>query len=168
VSFIFNQIVEKQATDILSLYYKVMMVVGELTSQVCGLIAYSVNDIKRCSYLIVRTGKRVSKPKCRFFPVLSRSRSSHGRKTWRKYWGHNSVSGSIITRKPCCRKETARCRTCSWFKVRRRHYYKFKSSQASKARLQSSKHTGTKQNLTQKLRFKIILKSRVLESVERR
>jgi len=27
--------------------------------------------------------------------------------------------------------------------------YKFKSSQASKARLQSSKHTGTKQNLTQ-------------------
>jgi len=25
-------------------------------------------------------------------------------------------------------------------------YYKFKSSQASKARLQSSKHTGTKQN----------------------
>ena len=28
-------------------------------------------------------------------------------------------------------------------------YYKFKSSQASKARLQSSKHTGAKQNLTQ-------------------
>jgi len=28
-------------------------------------------------------------------------------------------------------------------------HYKFKSSQASKARLQSSKHTGTKQNLTQ-------------------
>jgi len=27
--------------------------------------------------------------------------------------------------------------------------YKFKSSQASKARLQSSKHTGAKQNLTQ-------------------
>ena len=29
-------------------------------------------------------------------------------------------------------------------------HYKFKSSQASKARLQSSKHTGAKQNLTQK------------------
>ena len=29
-------------------------------------------------------------------------------------------------------------------------YYKFKSSQASKARLQSSNHTGEKQNLTQK------------------
>jgi len=28
-------------------------------------------------------------------------------------------------------------------------HYKFKSSQASKARLQSSKHSGTKQNLTQ-------------------
>ena len=28
-------------------------------------------------------------------------------------------------------------------------HYKFKSSQASKAILQSSKHTGTKQNLTQ-------------------
>jgi len=28
-------------------------------------------------------------------------------------------------------------------------HYKFKSSQVSKARLQSSKHTGTKQNLTQ-------------------
>ena len=28
-------------------------------------------------------------------------------------------------------------------------HYKFKSSQASKARLQSSKHTGTTQNLTQ-------------------
>ena len=28
-------------------------------------------------------------------------------------------------------------------------HYKFNSSQASKARLQSSKHTGTKQNLTQ-------------------
>jgi len=34
-------------------------------------------------------------------------------------------------------------------------YYKFKSSQASKARLQSSKHTGTKQNLT-KWPFKVI------------
>jgi len=30
-------------------------------------------------------------------------------------------------------------------------HYKFKSSQASKTRLQSSKHTGAKQNLTEKL-----------------
>jgi len=37
-------------------------------------------------------------------------------------------------------------------------YYKFKSSQASKARLQRSKHTGAKQNLT----------PHVLESVKRR
>jgi len=32
-------------------------------------------------------------------------------------------------------------------------HYKFKSSQASKARLQSSKRTGAKQNLTQKWPF---------------
>jgi len=42
--------------------------------------------------------------------------------------------------------------------------YKFKSSQASKARLQSSKRTGAKQNLTQNGHSR----SRVLESVERR
>jgi len=38
-------------------------------------------------------------------------------------------------------------------------HYKFKSRQASKARLQSSKHTDAKQNLTQKLAkwpFKVI------------
>ena len=53
------------------------------------------------------------------------------------------------TRKPCCRKETARCRSCS-FRFRRQHSlpYNFKS-QASKARLHSSKHSGTKQNLRQ-------------------
>jgi len=41
--------------------------------------------------------------------------------------------------------------------------YKFKSSQALKARLQSSKRTGTKQNLMQSGHST----SRVLESVER-
>jgi len=46
-------------------------------------------------------------------------------------------------------------------------HYKFKSSQASEARLQSSKHTGTKQNLRQNA-IQIHSKSRVLESVERR
>jgi len=37
-------------------------------------------------------------------------------------------------------------------------HYKFKSSQASKARLYSSKHTGTKQNLRQNVdsKFKVI------------
>jgi len=36
------------------------------------------------------------------------------------------------TRKPSCRKETARCRSCTYrFKVR--HAYKFNSGQASKA-----------------------------------
>ena len=43
-------------------------------------------------------------------------------------------------------------------------HYKLKSSQASKARLQSSKHTGVKQNLTQNGHSR----SRVLESVVRR
>jgi len=40
-------------------------------------------------------------------------------------------------------------------------HYKFKSSQASKARLQSSKRTGAKQNLTQNGHSR----SRVFESV---
>ena len=58
---------------------------------------------------------------------------------------------SLQTRKPCCRKETARCRSCS-FRLKFAddiHYKLFKSSPASKAKLQSSKHTGAKQNLTQ-------------------
>jgi len=42
-------------------------------------------------------------------------------------------------------------------------HYKFQSSQASKARLQSSKRTGAKQNLTENGH-----RSRVLDSVERR
>ena len=57
--------------------------------------------------------------------------------------------------------------SCSFqFKVRLRHslqVYIYKSSQASKARLQSSKHSGAKQNLTQNGHSR----SRVLESVER-
>jgi len=43
-------------------------------------------------------------------------------------------------------------------------HYKFKTSQASKARLQSSKHTGTKRNL-RKMAIQGHSKSRVLESV---
>jgi len=43
-------------------------------------------------------------------------------------------------------------------------HYKFKSSQASKAKFQSSKRMGAKQNLTQNGHSR----SRVLESVERR
>ena len=49
-------------------------------------------------------------------------------------------------------------------------HYKIESSQASKSRLQSSKHTGTKQNLTQNgdsRSFKVTCYG-VLESVERR
>jgi len=45
--------------------------------------------------------------------------------------------------------------------------YKFKRSQASKARLQSSKHIGAKQNLAQN-GHSSQSRSRVLESVERR
>jgi len=48
-------------------------------------------------------------------------------------------------------------------------HYKFKSSQASKTRLHSSKHSGAKHNLTQnKMAIQGHSKSRVLESVERR
>ena len=43
-------------------------------------------------------------------------------------------------------------------------HYKFESSQASKARLHSSKRTGAKQNLTQNGNSK----SRIMDSVERR
>jgi len=48
-------------------------------------------------------------------------------------------------------------------------HYTFKSSQASKARIQSSKHTATKPNLTQKVTqyHQGHPRSRVLESVER-
>ena len=57
------------------------------------------------------------------------------------------------TRKPCCRKETARCSSYSFrLKLAANIHYKFKSSQASKAMLQSSKHSGAKvakPNLTQ-------------------
>ena len=48
----------------------------------------------------------------------------------------------LTTRKPCCRKETARCRKCSFLlKFANNIHYKYKTSQASKAAtLQSSKH----------------------------
>jgi len=46
------------------------------------------------------------------------------------------------TRKPCCRKETARCRKCSFLlKFANNIHYKYKTSEASKAAtLKSSKH----------------------------
>jgi len=49
-------------------------------------------------------------------------------------------------------------------------HYKFKSSQASKSRLQSSKHTGAKHNLMQNGHSRSFKpsRSRVLESVGRR
>ena len=49
---------------------------------------------------------------------------------------------SKVTRKPCCCKETARCRKCSFLlKFANNIHYKYKTSQASKAAtLQSSKH----------------------------
>ena len=62
----------------------------------------------------------------------------------------------LWTRKPCCRKETARCRRCS-SSVQSSPciHYKFKSTQAfeSSGFRQSSKHIGANQNLTQKWRL---------------
>ena len=50
----------------------------------------------------------------------------------------------------CCRKEPCNAAAVlSGLKFTDNIHYKFKSSQASKARLRSSKHTGAKQNLTQ-------------------
>jgi len=56
-----------------------------------------------------------------------------------------------VKRKPCCGKETARCRRLAavLFGLKFAVHYKFKRSQASKEKLQSSKHIGAKQNLTQ-------------------
>ena len=72
------------------------------------------------------------------------------------------------TRKPCCRKETARCRKCSFpLKFANNIHYKYKTSQASKAAtLQSSKHAGATHNLTQNQDSKSI-KVTCLESVEK-
>jgi len=71
------------------------------------------------------------------------------------------------TRKPCCRKETARCCKCSFrSKFANNILYKYKTSHASKATLQSSKHAVAKHNLTQNQDSKSIKVTR-LESVEK-
>jgi len=74
-------------------------------------------------------------------------------------------SSQAERRKPCCRKEPRDAAAVVFgLKFADNFHYKFKSSQVSKARLQSYKHTGAKQNLTQNGNSK----SRVLQSVERR
>ena len=74
---------------------------------------------------------------------------------------------TIATRKPCCRKETARCCKCSFrSKFANNIPYKYKTSHASKATLHSSKHAGAKHNLTQNRDSKSI-KVTCLESVEK-
>ena len=64
------------------------------------------------------------------------------------------------TRKPCCRKETARCRKCSFrLKFANNIPYKYKTSRASKATLQSSNQWQTCWRKTQfntKSGFKVI------------
>ena len=48
---------------------------------------------------------------------------------------------TTITRKPCCCKETARFRSCSFrFKFANDIHYKYKTSQASEAKRQSFKY----------------------------
>jgi len=84
--------------------------------------------------------------------------------------GNSSQPAAISqpTRKPCCRKETARCRKCSFpSKFANDIHYKYKTSHASKAAtLQSSEHAGAKHNLTQNQDSKSI-KLTCLESVEK-
>jgi len=62
--------------------------------------------------------------------------------------GMEQVQSSL--RKQCCRKETVWCRSCSYrFKVRHAFTISLIVDKLRKPRLQSSKHIGTKQNLTQ-------------------
>ena len=62
-----------------------------------------------------------------------------------------------LTRKPCYRKETARCPKCSFrLKFANNIPYKHKTSHASKATLQSSKHAGAKTQFNAKSGFKVI------------
>ena len=65
--------------------------------------------------------------------------------------------GRLKTRKPCCRKETARCRKCSFpLKFANNIHYKYKTTQASKAAtLQSSKHADAKTQFNTKSGFKV-------------
>ena len=81
-------------------------------------------------------------------------------------WNGNEIIW--LTRKPCCRKETARCRKCSFpLKFANNIHYKYKTTQASKAaKLRSSKHAGARRNLTQNQDSKSI-KVTCLESVEK-
>jgi len=88
-------------------------------------------------------------------------------------WNFTTTSLSIAellllyTRKPCCRKETARSRKCSFrSKFANNVPYKYKTSRASKTTHQSSKHAGAKQNLTQNQDSKSF-KVTCLESVEK-
>jgi len=75
----------------------------------------------------------------------------------------------VTTRKPCCRKETADAAAVLFgLKFADNMQYKFKSSQASKARLQSSKNKGAQQNLTQNGHSWLFEVTCFLESVERR
>ena len=64
--------------------------------------------------------------------------------TKQNYPGSVASYSKIQTRKPCCHKETARCRKCSFaskFANINNIHYKYKTSQASKAAThQSSKH----------------------------
>jgi len=54
------------------------------------------------------------------------------------------------SRAVACRKETARCRSCSYrFKIRHAFTISLTVDKLRKPRLQSSKHIGAKQKLTQ-------------------
>jgi len=59
------------------------------------------------------------------------------------------------TRKPFCRKETARCRSY-FFSLKFADNIHYKSRQASKARLQSSKRTGAKKVFNAKCPFEVV------------
>ena len=92
---------------------------------------------------------------------------SYKNKTNSRIWELHFRQIYLLTRKPCCRKETARCRKCSFrLKFANNIPCKYKTSHASKATLQSYKHAGAKHNLTQNQDSKSF-KVTCLESVEK-
>ena len=104
-----------------------------------------------------------------FWRIFIRNFTLHDFTCSSAFWKLIDLTNSKLyeTRKPCCRKETTRCCKCSFrSKFASNIPYKYKTSHASKAMLQSSKHAGAKHNLTPNQDSKSI-KVKCLESVEK-
>jgi len=131
-------------------YYSAMLEIAKDRATAASMVTCSTADFDagRCPDEVAvgdRYLKRAVNEPCR--KLVSRHRA---------IFYHTSVAccsvftprcyAHLQTRKPCCRKETARCCSCSFrfLTFANNINYKFKHSQASKTMLQSSKHTGAK------------------------